>query len=120
MADEEGIGFVNNKDLTPRNEFRQSFASGEFTMISAKDREVVLAIARKYHVPTVLLFGSSLADGVEARDIDIAIEGLADADYFTFYGALLCALSKPVDVVDLSKKSKFTEMVRREGVRLDA
>lgn len=89
-------------------------------MISERDREAVLAIARKYQVPTVLLFGSSLADGVEARDIDLAIEGLADVDYFAFYGELLCALSKPVDVVDLSKKSKFTEMVRREGVRLDA
>lgn len=89
-------------------------------MISAKDRESVLAIARKYQVPTVILFGSSLADGTEARDIDLAIEGIADADYFAFYGELLCALSKPVDVIDLSKKSKFTEMVKREGVRLDA
>ena len=56
----------------------------------------------------------------ESRDIDIAIEGIAAADYFTFYGELLCALSKPVDVVDLSQKSKFVEMVKREGVRLDA
>jgi uncharacterized protein len=89
-------------------------------MISAKDREAILVIARKYHVSTVLLFGSSLAEDVEAQDIDIAIEGIADADYFAFYGDLLCALSKPVDVVDLSRKSKFTEMVKREGVRLDA
>lgn len=89
-------------------------------MISAKDRETIQAVARKYHVSTVLLFGSSLAEGVEPRDIDIAIEGIADADYFAFYGDLLCALSKPVDVVDLSKKSKFVEMVKREGVLLDA
>lgn len=89
-------------------------------MISAKDRETIQAIAQKYHVATVLLFGSSLAEDVEARDIDIAIEGIADADYFAFYGDLLCALSKPVDVVDLSKKSKFAEMVKREGVRLNA
>lgn len=89
-------------------------------MISAKDRDAILAISRKYQVPTVLLFGSSLKENAEARDIDLAIEGLADADYFTFYGELLCALSKPVDVVDLSKKSKFTDMIRREGVRLDA
>ena len=89
-------------------------------MISAKDQEAIQAVARKYHVSTVLLFGSSLAEGVEARDIDIAIEGIADADYFAFYGELLCALSKPVDVIDLSKKSKFADRVRREGVRLDA
>jgi predicted nucleotidyltransferase len=68
----------------------------------------------------VLLFGSSLSESEESRDIDIAIEGIADKDYFAFYGELLCALSKPVDVIDLSRKSKFVEMVEREGVRLDA
>lgn len=89
-------------------------------MIGEKDRKAILAIARKYRVSKVLLFGSSLAEEAEARDIDIAIEGIGDADYFAFYGELMCALSKPVDVIDLSRKSKFAEMVRRDGVRLDA
>ena len=89
-------------------------------MIDIKDREIILAMARKYHVSKVLLFGSSLSENEESRDIDIAIEGIADNDYFAFYGDLLCALSKPVDVIDLSKKSKFVDMVLREGVRLDA
>ncbi len=89
-------------------------------MITDKDRASIQAIARKYQVSKVLLFGSSLSAHVESRDIDIAIEGLADKDYFAFYGELMCALSKPVDVVDLSKKSKFVDMVLREGVPLDA
>lgn len=89
-------------------------------MITAADRETILAIARKYKASKVLLFGSSLSETTESRDIDLAVEGIADADYFSFYGELLCALSKPVDVVDLSKASKFVDMVKREGVRLDA
>ena len=89
-------------------------------MIDAKDRETILAIARKYRVSKVLLFGSSLSESARSRDIDLAIEGIADADYFAFYGELLCALSKPVDVIDLSGKSKFVDMVKQEGVRLDA
>ena len=89
-------------------------------MILEKDREAIRAIARKYQISKVLLFGSSLSEDAGARDIDIAIEGIADADYFAFYGELMCALSKPVDVVDLSRKSKFVEMIIREGVRLDA
>jgi len=44
----------------------------------------------------------------------------ADKDYFAFYGELMCALSKPVDVIDLSKQSKFVDMVLREGAPLDA
>ncbi len=88
-------------------------------MIDEKDRKIIQEIARKYQVPKVLLFGSSLSETAESRDIDIAIDGIADADYFAFYGELLCTLSKPVDVIDLSKKSKFVEMVMREGVYLD-
>jgi predicted nucleotidyltransferase len=87
-------------------------------MISEKDRAAIKETARKYRVSRVLLFGSSLSEEVESRDIDIAIEGIADKDYFAFYGDLMCVLSKPVDVVDLSKKSKFVEMVLREGVQL--
>lgn len=89
-------------------------------MIDEKDKKTILATARKYHVSKVLLFGSSLSESAESRDIDIAIEGIADADYFAFYGELLCALSKPVDVIDLSKKSKFVDMIKKEGIRLDA
>ena len=89
-------------------------------MITAKDRDTILELASKYQVSKVLLFGSSLSEADESQDIDIAIEGIADKDYFTFYGELLCRLSKPVDVIDLTKKSKFVEMVMREGIRLDA
>ena len=54
----------------------------------------------------------------EARDIDIAVEGISARDFFRFYGELMFALSKPVDVVDLSGDSKFLDLVRREGVPL--
>jgi len=89
-------------------------------MISEQDKASIREIARKYQVSKVLLFGSSLSANAESRDIDIAIEGLADKDYFAFYGELMCTLSKPVDVIDLSKKSKFVDMVLSEGVPLDA
>lgn len=89
-------------------------------MITEKDKRTIQDIARKYQVSQVLLFGSSLSEEIEGRDIDIAIEGIADKDFFAFYGELLCALSKPVDVVDLSKSSKFIELIKREGVSLDA
>jgi len=87
-------------------------------MISEKDRVAIQEIARKYRVSRVLLFGSSLSQNVESRDIDIAIEGIADKDYFSFYGDLMCALSKPVDIIDLSRKTKFVEIILQEGVRL--
>lgn len=54
----------------------------------------------------------------EGRDIDLAVEGLAPEEFFRFYGDLLFSLSKPVDLVDLSQDSKFTRLIRREGLPL--
>lgn len=89
-------------------------------MISEKDKKTIQDIARKYHASRVLLFGSALSDTTESRDIDIAVEGIADKDFYAFYGELLCSLSKPVDVVDLAQKTKFIELVLQEGVPLYA
>lgn len=87
-------------------------------MVSETDKQLIQSIARKYRASRVLLFGSSLHRGSAARDIDLAVEGLEERDFFSFYGDLLCALSRPVDVVALSGHSRFVELVRKEGVPL--
>ncbi len=89
-------------------------------MIADKDREIIEKTAAKYRVKRVILFGSSLSSDRESRDIDIGVEGIDGKDFFAFYGELLCALSKPLDVVDLSTKSRFIELIQREGVPLYA
>jgi uncharacterized protein len=89
-------------------------------MISEKDKKIIQNIARKYRASRVLLFDSALTDTTESRDIDIAVEGVDDKDFYAFYGELLYALSKPVDVVDLSRKTKFIELVLKEGELLYA
>jgi predicted nucleotidyltransferase len=87
-------------------------------MIAQADQQAIQAICRKYGVKRALLFGSSLDNSREARDIDLAVEGVLPQDFFRFYGDLIFALSKPVDVVDLSGHSKFLDLVRRDGVPL--
>jgi predicted nucleotidyltransferase len=87
-------------------------------MIADTDKKIIEKLARKYHAKRVALFGSSLSPSREYRDIDIAVEGIEEKDFFTFYGELLCALSKPVDVTDLSKKTRFVELILREGIPL--
>ena len=89
-------------------------------MIADRDKRIIEQTAIKYHAKSVILFGSSLLADKESRDIDIGVEGIEDKDFFTFYGELLCTLSKPVDVVDLSTRSRFTEIIRQEGVPLNA
>ena len=89
-------------------------------MIADTDRRLILEIANKYQARRVVLFGSSLAADRQSQDIDLGVEGVEEKDFFAFYGELLCALSKPVDVVDLSSKSRFVELIRREGIPLNA
>ena len=85
-------------------------------MISALDRACIKAVAERFGVRRVLLFGSSCRPGAEGRDIDLAVEGIRPADFFRFYGELVFNLTKPVDLVDLAEDSKFTRLVRREGI----
>jgi len=87
-------------------------------MISEQDRAIIVDIARRYDVKGVLLFGSSVDPSRKANDIDLAVEGIAPAKFFDFYGELLFALSKPVDLVDLARDSKFNRLVSRDGIRL--
>ena len=85
-------------------------------MISELDKQAIVKISKKYKATRVLLFGSSLRKDVAAKDIDLGVEGVPDSSYFSFYGELMCSLSKPVDVVDLGSKSKFASIVREEGL----
>jgi predicted nucleotidyltransferase len=89
-------------------------------MITDKEKQTIISTATKYHAKRVILFGSALSPDKESRDIDIGVEGIEEKDFFTFYGELMCALSKPVDVIDLSIESRFSELVNREGIPLYA
>jgi uncharacterized protein len=85
-------------------------------MISDADKNVITQIARKYKAARVLLFGSSRNSPDEARDIDLAVEGVEAALFFDFYRDLIFGLSKPVDVVDLSENTRFTRLVASNGI----
>ncbi len=87
-------------------------------MIADKDMQVIKETAAKYSIKRVVLFGSSLSHDKESRDIDLGVEGFDEKDFFAFYGELLCALSKPVDVVDLSVKTPLIQLVEQEGISL--
>ncbi|MEW6186061.1 MAG: hypothetical protein AB1585_10025 [Thermodesulfobacteriota bacterium] len=89
-------------------------------MINTVDRQLIKKIAGKYQAKRVVLFGSSILPEVESRDIDLGVDGIAEKDFFRFYGELLCALSKPVDIIDLSVKSRFVDLVQQEGIPLYA
>lgn len=87
-------------------------------MITEKDKKIIQEISQKYHVKRVLLFGSSLDSTKKSNDIDIAVEGIANKDFFKYYADLLLKLSKPVDVIDLEPTTKFNQLVKQEGISI--
>jgi predicted nucleotidyltransferase len=87
-------------------------------MIAKKDRDTITEIAREYRVGEVVLFGSSIAEGREPHDIDLGVKGIEPRLFFRFYGELMMRLSKPVDVVDLSQRTLFTELVEETGLTI--
>ena len=84
-------------------------------MVTYADKQKIREISERYRVKRVFLFGSGLHPEKKGRDIDIGVEGISPADFFSYYGELMFALSKPVDIVDLSVPSKFVQLVRQEG-----
>ncbi|MHC1599310.1 MAG: nucleotidyltransferase family protein [Candidatus Methanospirareceae archaeon] len=87
-------------------------------MISEMDKQVITQCAEKYKVSSIYLFGSSLDERSEPNDIDLAVEGIRPNVFFKFYGELMRNLSKPVDLVDLSGKSLFNQIIVEKGVKI--
>ena len=84
-------------------------------MASREDIETIKRLSGKYNAKKVILFGSSLNPQRAARDIDLAVDGIAPQDYYRYCGELMMALSQPVDIVDLSVPSKFVDIILQEG-----
>jgi predicted nucleotidyltransferase len=85
-------------------------------MIAEKDKTTITHLARQYGVQKVFLFGSSADPQKEARDIDLGVIGIEPRRFFEFYGDLIFSLSKPVDLIDLSKETRFSALIKREGI----
>jgi len=87
-------------------------------MISVEDRDKIIKCAKKYNVSSIILFGSSIVKDKESNDIDIGVNGIEPRMFFPFYTELFKVLSKPVDLIDLSRKSLFNKLVEETGEKL--
>lgn len=87
-------------------------------MLSETEKAIIINCAKKYDVKTIYLFGSSLNVDTKARDIDLGVKGIDPAVFFKFYGELVRQLSKPVDLVDLSPKTRFNALVEKRGAKI--
>ena len=87
-------------------------------MISNEDKYKLLEISKKYNVSKLYLFGSNIESTIDSNDIDLAVDGIDHSLFFKFYSELIFSISKPIDLIDLKKKSLFNELIKSEGVLL--
>ena len=87
-------------------------------MISNSDKTAIISLAKKYKITRLLLFCSNLDESREANDIDLAVEGLPENLFFKFYSELIFNLSKPVDLIDLERKSRFRDVILQKSINL--
>ena len=85
-------------------------------MITSDLRQTIESCAKAFDVRAVWLFGSAALDDSQARDIDLAVEGLPAEKFFDFYARLYFELPKPVDLVDLSQEPPIASIVREKGI----
>ena len=87
-------------------------------MITENDKNTIIHFAKEYKVSRVILFGSSVEKDKDSNDIDIGVKGIEPRLFFKFYADLFKNLSKSVDLVDLSKKSLFNDLIEEDGVKI--
>ncbi|MCX7965285.1 MAG: hypothetical protein N2596_01470 [Syntrophorhabdaceae bacterium] len=72
-------------------------------------------LAESYGGNRLILFGSALHNPSEARDIDLACDGIPGWKLYEFAAKLEDELQTPVDVIPLSPPNKFTMYIEKKG-----
>ncbi len=80
--------------------------------------EIVKKMVIEYGASRLILFGSMLDNPTEARDIDLACDGVSGWKLFELAARLEEALHTPLDLVPLTPASRFTRLIEERGQRL--
>ena len=77
--------------------------------------EKIIQLAKAYGAKRLILFGSSLDGPAQARDIDLACDGVSGWKLYEFASKLEEALRTPLDLVPLSPPNRFTRRIEAQG-----
>ena len=83
--------------------------------IRADQIEKSVLLAKEYGAKRLILFGSALENPDEARDIDLACDGIEGWRLFEFGGRLEEELNISVDIISLTPPTLFSRYIERKG-----
>lgn len=75
----------------------------------------IIALAKSYGATRLILFGSAMEKPLEARDIDLACDGIPGWDLYEFAARLEEELGVSIDIVSLSHPNRFTRLIEKKG-----
>jgi predicted nucleotidyltransferase len=86
-------------------------------MTISQELKHAVRVAQKHGVGKLYLVGSALHPGKKPpQDLDFAVADVPPGTFFKFYGELLLAVSRRVDLIDLSgARTKFKTIVLKEA-----
>ena len=83
--------------------------------ISEEQIKRVVVLAKEYGATRLLLFGSSVEDPENARDLDLACDGVLGWDLYELGAQLEEELEVPLDIIPLSPPTRFTRHIESKA-----
>lgn len=83
--------------------------------IRQEQLERAIALAKAYGATRLILFGSAATAPEQARDLDLACDGISGWKLYELGARLEEELQIPLDLVSLSPPTRFTRLIERQG-----
>jgi predicted nucleotidyltransferase len=83
--------------------------------IQKEQLDRAIEIAETFGATRLILFGSAVTNPEQAKDIDLACDGVAGWKIFELGARLEEELKMPLDLIPLSPPTRFTRLIERRG-----
>ena len=83
--------------------------------IEREQLDRAIAIATSYGATRLILFGSAAIKPDEARDLDLACDGVEGWEFYELGARLEEELEIPLDFISLNPPTRFTRLIERKG-----
>jgi len=107
------------KNLDKAYKKRRKQVTERYNCASADCRAIVDMIVKRYHPTRIIQWGSLLSPGQfkEYSDIDLAVEGITEAEiFFKLLGDAMQLTRFPLDIVQMEKiEPEFAESIMQKG-----
>jgi len=83
--------------------------------IRQEQLDQAIALAKAYGATRLILFGSTATKPEQARDLNLACDGVSGWKFYELGARLEEELRIPLDLVPLSPPNRFTCLIERRG-----